>query len=330
MNPTILLVDVASPNREEWRSFLSKQGCEVETAATGAAAVGCCQKMQPDLVLLHDNLPDIGGFELCRELKKDPLNQLTAVLLVRPSPNEADMHCGAEAGAIEVWDTPTCKWDALSRIQTVLRLRSYMEEQAKSAIFALAQGAEAKHHMAMSGHSKQMVDYAEKLGEGVGLGSEDLRELRLASWLHDIGKVTVPERILQKRGALSFAERRILREHPVTGEKICAPLKSLRKILPVIRHHHERLDGSGYPDNLRGEEIPLKARILQVADVYDALTTDRPYRGALPQEEALGILETEARQGWLDGALVARFVGLCRTSMNFPARERTMLAAYYA
>jgi putative two-component system response regulator len=121
-----------------------------------------------------------------------------------------------------------------------------------------------------------------------------------------------------------------MREHPVIGEKMCAPLKSLRRVLPVIRHHHERMDGSGYPDGLRGEAIPLKARILQVVDIYDALTTDRPYRGALPPEQALGILFGEADNGWLDASVVWKFSQMCRHGECFPLRGRTMLASYYA
>ena len=154
--------------------------------------------------------------------------------------------------------------------------------------------------------------------------------LRIASWLHDIGKINVPETILLKPGPLDAEERRIMQDHPIIGEKVCAPLKSLRRILPVIRHHHEKMDGSGYPDGLRGEAIPLKARILQIADIYDALTTNRPYRGALPPEEALQTLFSEAQSGWLDATVVLKFSQICRDDEYFPVRGRTMLASCYA
>src|SRR5258707_8867986 len=163
-----------------------------------------------------------------------------------------------------------------------------------------------------------MVACAQKLGESLGLGEEDLQELRIACWLHDVGKISVPESILLKPGPLDADERRIMQEHPITGENICKPLKSLRRILPVIRHHHEKMDGSGYPDGLHGEAIPLKARILQVADIYDALTTDRPYRGALLPEEALEILFTEAGNGWLDASVVLKLSQICGYGENFP------------
>jgi len=329
MKPAIMLVDVASANREELKSFLQNQKCDVETAADGESAVRCCLQMQPDLVLLYDSLPDIGSFELCRQIKKDPLNQLTPVVLLKPSPDLWDIQRGREAGAMDIWADLASHWDVLGRIETLLRLKSYMDEQAKSAVFALARSVDSKHNM-KNGHSERLVAYAEQLGESLGFREEDLQELRIASWLHDIGKIGVPESILLKPGPLNAEERRIMQEHPVIGENICKPLKSLRRILPVIRHHHEKMDGSGYPDGLRGEAIPLKARILQIADIYDALTTNRPYRGALPPEEALQTLYTEAGNGWLDASVVLKFSQICREGEYFPVRGRTMLASYYA
>ncbi len=329
MNPAITLVDAASANREGLKAFLQNQKCHVDTVADGVSAVRCCLEMQPDLVLLYDSLPDIGSFELCHQIKKDPLNQLTPVVLLRPSPGLWDIQRGREAGAMDTWATPSSLWDLLGRIQTLLRLKKYMDEQAKSAVFALARSVDSKQNL-RNGHSERLVAYAEQLGEGLGLGDDDLHELRIASWLHDIGKIDVPESILLKPGPLDAEERRIMQEHPIIGEKICAPLKSLRRILPVIRHHHEKMDGSGYPDGLRGEAIPLKARILQIADIYDALTTNRPYRGALPPEEALQTLFSEAQNGWLDASVVVKFSQICRGGECFPVRGGTMLASYYA
>ncbi len=329
MNPAILLVDVGSANHEEWKSFLQAQNCDVDAATDGESTVNLCLKMEPDLVLLYDGLQDVDSFELCRRLKKEPLNQLTPVVLLKASPDQWDFHRAREAGATDIWAIPPSLWDLLGRIQTLLRLKKYMDEQAKNAVFSLARSVDSKQNM-RNGHSERLMAYVEQLGEGLGLGEEDLQELRIATSLHDIGKIAVPESILLKPGSLDAEERRIMQEHPVTGEKICAPLKSLRPLLPVIRHHHEKMDGSGYPDGLRGEAIPLKARILQVADIYDALTTERPYRGALPPEEALEILFAEARNGCLDASVVLKFSQICRYRGNFPIRERTMLAAYYA
>jgi putative two-component system response regulator len=329
MNPAILLVDVASESRENLRTFLESQKCEVEVAANGESAVRCCLQTQPDLVLLLDSTLQIESFELCREIKKDSLNQLTPVVFVKPSPDQWDIQRAHEAGAIDVWATSPSLWDVLGRIQTILRLKKYIEEQAKSVVFSLARSIDSTQNM-RNGHSDRLVFYAEQLGKSIGFGEEDLQELRVACWLHDIGKICVPESILLKPGPLDAQERKIMQEHPVTGENICKPLKSLRRILPVIRHHHEKMDGSGYPDGLCGEDIPLKARILQIADIYDALTTERSYRGALPPEEALQTLFAEARNGWLDADVVWKFSQISGSSDYFPVRGHSMLASYYA
>jgi len=329
MNPAILIVDVASENRKNLRAFLVSQKYEVEVAVNGESAVSCCLKTQPDLVLVQETFLEAGSFELCRQIKEDPLNQLTPVVLVKPSPDYWDIQRAREVGATDVWAASTSLWDILSRIQTVLRLKKYIDEQAKSVVFSLARSIDSTQNM-RNGHSDRLVLYAEQLGKSIGFGEEDLQDLRVACWLHDIGKICVPERILLKPGPLDGRERKIMQEHPVTGENICKPLKSLRRILPVIRHHHEKMDGSGYPDGLRGEDIPLKARILQIADIYDALTTERPYRGALPPEEALQTLFVEARNGWLDADAVWKFSQISRNSDYFPVRGRTMLASYYA
>src|SRR6266571_6736291 len=192
MNPAILLADVVSANREGLKFFLQNQKCDVTAAADGVSAVRCCLQTQPDLVLLYDDLPDIGSFELCREIKKDPLNQLTPVVLLKPSPDLCDIQRGRDAGAMDVWPNPSSSWDLLGRIQTLLRLKKYMDEQAKSAVFALARSVDSKQNL-RNGHSERLVAYAEQLGEGLGLGDDDLHELRIASWLHDIGKIDVPE-----------------------------------------------------------------------------------------------------------------------------------------
>jgi len=329
MNPTILLVDVASAERENWKAFLENQKYDVFTAENAESARQLCLRLQPDLVLLHDHIPQVRGYELCRRLKQDPLNQLTPVVLVSASPTPTEMEHAREAGAADFWGVPSTLREGLGRIETLLRLKIYIDEQAKSVVLSLARSIAAKHSLA-GGHSDRLAECAVQLGESLGLTEEDLEELRLACLLHDIGKVAVPDSILLKPGRLNPQEMEIMRQHPITGEQICAPLKSLRPILPLIRHHHERMNGTGYPDGLYGEEIPLKARILQVADVFDALNNDRPYREALSCEEALEILHQEAMYGWLDASLVWKFSRICRSCDYLPMPGRSMLASYYA
>ena len=328
MKPTILLVDIASDDRENQRMFLESHGYEVLLAESEETAEQICQQLQPDLVLLHDYRPRLAGASLCRRLKQDPLNKLTPVVLISSWPTPAEILHGREAGAADIWETPCSLREALDRIEAFLRLKSYIDEQAKAVVMALARSVDARHS-ATDDHTGHLADYAAQLGQNLGMTEEELEELRLGCLLRDIGKIAIPDSILLKAARLSAEETEIVRQHPVTGEKICAPLKSLRRILPLIRHHHERMDGSGYPDGLRGDNIPLPARVLQIADVYDALIKDRPYRAALSPEEALEILRQEAAQGWLDAPLVSKFCRLCQSGAVIPVRGHSMLASYY-
>jgi len=328
MKPTILLVEIASDDRENQRIFLQSHGYEVLIAESEEAAQQLCQQVQPDLVLLHEHLPQLAGADLCGRLKQDPLNKLTPIVLISSSPAPAEVLRAQEAGAADLWNKPCSLRDALGRIEAFLRLKRYIDEQAQAVILGLARAVEAKQSVTNE-HTGNLPDFAAKLGQNLGMAEEELEELRLGCLLHDIGKVAIPDRILLKPGCLNAEETEMIRQHPVTGEKICAPLKSLRRILPIIRHHHERMDGSGYPDGLRGEEIPLPARVLQIADVYDALIKDRPYRAALSSEEALEILRREAALGWLDSGLVWKFFPICQSRDSLPVRGRSMLASYY-
>jgi putative two-component system response regulator len=328
MNSAILLVDVASASRDSWKSYLESQNYEVFTADDGESALRQCLQLQPDLVLVHDGQLDVGAFDLCRRMKDHQLNQHIPIVLIKPSSDPADASRGREAGAADFWGSSTSLGEIIGRVESLLRLKSYIDEQAKSVVLSLARSIEAKRPL-MNGHSDRTVKYAEQLGASLDLPEEDLQGLRIACVLHDVGKIAVPDEILLKPGALNPEEADIVRQHPAIGESICAPLKSLRRVLPVIRHHHERMDGSGYPDGLRGHEIPLMARILQVADIYDALITDRPYRNALSSEDALKTLKREAGCGWLDASLVWKFSQICRGSEPLRIRGRSMLASYY-
>jgi putative two-component system response regulator len=181
-------------------------------------------------------------------------------------------------------------------------------ERAEAVLFSLARSIEARD--AYTGeHCERLARYSVQLGERIGLPEEQLTALRRGGVLHDIGKVAVPDAILLKPNPLTKEETEIMKQHTIVGERICSPLKSLRLVLPIIRHHHEKLDGSGYPDGLKGEGIPLTARVLQTVDVYDALTTPRPYnRGAVSRERALEIMEEGVKKGWWDPNLFGEFL----------------------
>jgi putative two-component system response regulator len=213
--------------------------------------------------------------------------------------------------------------------RAILRLSSNIDRQTEAVVLSLGRTIESRDPLT-HGHSIRLVEYTTLLGERVGLGEEDLAALRVGSLIHDIGKVAVPDAILLKPGPLTASERAIIDQHPIVGESICAPLESLRNTLPIIRHHHERMDGSGYPDGLCGDEIPLFARILQIADIYDALTSNRPYRKALSPEEALAELSKEAHSGWIDGLLVDQFKQLIQEMCEPLSRDRSMIVDYFS
>lgn len=328
MPPTVLFVDADSCRRTEWQVVLQNHGYRVFTAENGKAALEDCARIKPDLVLLDNSSPEVDGIRVCRQLKSAPLTRLMPVVLMLPSASSAEISRGMAAGADDFWGRPASRWEALSRIQSLLRLKSYIDRQGESVVLALARSIEAKDPLT-EGHSERLGDYAMLLGEGINLPADDLAVLRLGCLVHDIGKVAVPDSILLKPGPLTPEEMAVIRQHPVTGESICAPLQSFRDVLPAVRHHHERMDGSGYPDGLAGASIPLNARIVQVVDIYDALTTDRPYRTAMGQEEALKVMWDEALRGWLDRWLVARFTDICQHSSLPLPRPRSMLADYY-
>ncbi len=188
---------------------------------------------------------------------------------------------------------------------SLLSFKGLVDEQAETVLLSLARSIEAKDPYT-EGHGARISQYAVAMGEDLGLSWDQIRSLELAGLLHDIGKVAVPDAILLKSGPLSPAERKIVEQHPLIGEHICEPMMAFREVLPIIRHHHERFDGSGYPDRLAGERIPLTARVIQVADIYDALTTDRPYREAMTAGDAFAVMREEAGNGWLDENLLGR------------------------
>jgi putative two-component system response regulator len=306
MAATIMLVDADAGNSSEWKAFLTNQGYRVVGVETGRTAIQTCPELKPDLVLLNSSLPDIPGFQVCKRLKADPLNRLMPVIMVVQESGPFEESRAFQSGADDFWSKPASRWEALNRVETILQLKTYIDQQAEEVLYALARSVEVKNPMT-TGHSERLSEYTVQFGEYLGLTTDELAVLRAGSLLHDIGKVAVPDNILLKPGKLSPEELDVMRRHPVVGEEICAPLKSFRHLLPLIRHHHERPDGSGYPDGLTGDAIPLSAQILQMADIYDALTTDRPYRKEMTVEGALAVMQREADQGQLSQTLLREF-----------------------
>jgi putative two-component system response regulator len=264
-----------------------------------------------DLVLLDVMMPGPMGFSVCRAIKARPETRFLPIVLITGLACAEDRIRGIEAGADDFLHKPVKKEELLARVRSLVRLKRYTDEleNAETVLCTLARSIEAKDPYT-EGHCDRLSRSTVSLAEKVGLSREDCNDLRRSGIVHDIGKVAVSESILLKPGPLDASERRIMEEHTIVGERICAPLKSFRNVLPIIRSHHEKQDGSGYPDHLKGEGIPLTARILQTVDIYDSLTTDRPYRKALSQEKALEIMWEETHRGWWDAELVTALEGL--------------------
>src|SRR5205809_5891856 len=288
--------------------MLTEEACRVVHAADGVVALKQFARLKPDLVLLDVMMPGLSGFDVCRKLKNDPETRLTPVILITGLSATEDRVRGIEAGADDFLMRPVECTELVARVRSLLRLKAHTDElePAESVLCALALSIEAKDPYT-EGHCERLSEYAVRLGTHIGLPEESLTALRLAGIVHDIGKVGIPDSILLKPGPLNEDEWAIMKAHPVIGERICAPLKSFGLVLPIIRHHHEKLNGSGYPHRLQGQEIPFTARVLQIVDVYDALVTDRPYRRALPFAKAMEIMQQEVEKGWWDPGIFYQF-----------------------
>ena len=305
---TILVADDQAANRELLEELLRTQGFKVITVPDGAAALQELTRTQIDLVLLDVMMPHLTGFEVCEKIKANPDTYLIPVILITALSDKQDRIHGIKAGADDFLSRPVDRTELLARARSLLKLKLRTDEleRAESVLFPLARSIEGKDPYT-HGHCERLSEYSARLGEHLALSEDQLTALRRAGVVHDIGKIAVPDAILLKPGPLTAEEWTLIREHPVVGERICAPLKSFRFVLPIIRHHHEKFDGSGYPDGLKGEAIPLTARVLQIVDVYDALTTQRPYKRALSRPEALEIMAEEVQKGWWDPGIFQKF-----------------------
>jgi putative two-component system response regulator len=312
---TILVADDNDDIREPLTELLRAHCYRVIAVDNGEQALTEICSQPVDLALLDVIMPGQTGFSICRALKSKPETRLIPVVLMTGLGGADDRIRGIEAGADDFLNKPVRKEELLARVRSLVRLKRFTDEleNAETVLCSLALSIEAKDPYT-EGHCDRLSRYTVSLGEKVGLREEQLIALRRAGIVHDIGKVAVPESILLKPGPLDAAERKIMEQHTIVGERICGPLKSFRHVLPIIRSHHEKQDGTGYPDGLKGLAIPFTARVLQTVDIYDSLTTERPYRGALSQEQALKIMWEETRRGWWDAALVDALQGLLQES----------------
>ena len=306
VQPLILLADDDPVFVHLLEILLNGTGCRFIKGKDGWEALELFRRHQPDLVVLDISMPGIDGVAVCQEIKRDPAFRLTPVILISSSAEVDDHLRGITAGADDFFPKPLNLDRLAARVRALTERKAFTDEleAAETVLFSLALAVESRD-ASTAGHCHRLSALASRLGERLGLAEPEIRALRRAGMLHDIGKVSIPDSILLKAGPLTLAERQVMEQHPVIGERICQPLRSLGLVLPVIRHHHERIDGSGYPDGLCGDQIPQTARILQVVDIYDALTSNRPYRSAMAPDKALAVMKTEIDRHRLDRAAFA-------------------------
>jgi putative two-component system response regulator len=313
ISASILIADDDETSAHFLKRLLTREGHHVSVVSSPAAALAACAASPPDLALI-DFVAHGDGFDVCRSLKERAATRLTPVVIVTSQADREDRLRGIEAGADDFLSKPFDSVELRARIASLVRMKRYTDEleSAESVILGLGATIEARDPCT-EGHCQRLAQYARSLGRLVGLDRDDLGALERGGYLHDIGKIAVPDRVLLKGGKLDQQESRVMREHPIVGDALCAGLRSLQSVRPIVRHHHERLDGSGYPDGLKNGAVPLLAQIVGLVDVFDALTTIRPYREPVTRADAFTVLVDEAEKGWRDRVLVDAFVEVVRT-----------------
>lgn len=309
----ILMVDDNHSNMELLESLLSARGYNIFKAYNGEDAIKIIEDVRPHVVLLDVMMPKMDGYEVCRRLKANEATRFIPIIMLTALSDIDDKIKGIEAGADDFISKPFQRPELLARVKSLVRVKNLLEEleDARNVIFSLATALDFNDPYT-HGHSRRVSDIAVRLAAFLGLSEQEQNNIRDAGFLHDIGKIATDKEILHKPSALNGKEYEHVKQHPIIGENICSPLKFAKPLLPMIRSHHERFNGTGYPDGLAGADIPLGARIIGIVDLYDALTSARPYRKGMPQEVALEVMKLESGKGYWDSEILVPFVEIMR------------------
>lgn len=312
----ILVVDDNKVNVDLITAQLRPYNYEILVAYDGEEALHKVAKNAPDLVLLDLMMPKMSGYDVCKAIKQHKDTQFLPVIVITALQELDDKLKAIELGADDFLVKPFNKLELATRIKSLLHMKELHDdlETTENVLFSLAQALEAKDPYT-HGHSERVARFSTGLARALTLPPREIEQIRRGALLHDIGKIGVKEDILHKPGKLTPEEMAHVKSHPARGYEICCPLKSMHECLPCIRHHHERFDGQGYPDGLGGDKIPMKGMITAIADAYDAMVTDRPYRRAMPQGAAIKVFESELTSGQWNPEILKVFLDLLRRGL---------------
>jgi putative two-component system response regulator len=327
MSAKILVVDDEPSIVDVLTRFLSREGYSVVTATNGREALERVKEDPPDLILLDVTMPEVDGFTVCQRIKEDERTALIPITMLTGLDDREHRTRGIEAGADDFLTKPFEQSILRARIRSQLRIKRLTDqlEHTEKVIFMLAQAVEAKDAYT-EGHLRRLRRYGEQLAQGCGLPPGEVAAVRYGGILHDIGKIGVDEAILRKPGPLTWEEAAQMRRHPEIGAQIISQMRFAREVAPIISAHHEYWDGSGYPRGLRGEDIPIGARIITIVDAYDAMMTDRPYRSALGEAETIRRMR-EARGTQFDPEVLYVFLDLVASGAIASEREGARVAS---
>ena len=263
----------------------------------------------PDLILMDIKMPNYNGFDICQQLKQDQDTRLIPIILMSVANDNRSRLKSQEVMADAFMSKPLESIVFLPEIELLIQRTRLYEwlEQMQQVLFLISQALE-KRYLPQGKSGIRFDKLAQGFGGYLNLSPVEISDLILASHLHDIGTVAIPDAVMMKQGKLNEEERELIKNHVLIGEEICKPMQNRRGIAQIIRHHHEGWDGSGYPDGLIGESIPKLAQIFQILDIYEALTSHRPYKQPYSNQEALNIITEEAEKGWRNVKLVQQFV----------------------
>jgi putative two-component system response regulator len=310
----ILIIDDTSSSRMMAVNLLLQAGYEVLEADNGQAGLELVYRHDPDLVLLDVIMPGMDGYEVCRALKNDENTRLIPIIFMTSLEDKSARIQGIESGGDDFLTKPFDQVELSARVKSLVRQKRLNQDldHAEQVLFSIARTVESRDPNT-GDHCERLVHRGKAFGEFLGLSRAEIRDLSWGGYLHDIGKVGIPDAILLKPGRFTPEEFEAMQQHTLIGEGICKPLRTMRGVLPIIRHHHERWDGTGYPDQLQRDQIPFLAQVFQIIDIYDALVSERPYKQPMSPQEALTILQEETAKGWRNPELVSQFCNYVNT-----------------